>query len=148
VSDFEFSGNTAAVDELARQIGALGRRDFQRRMLGEMADAGVDLVHEEFAQSHDPEGRGWAPLKHPRPQHIGAGPLVKTGALQGSIKRRLTPEGFVLYTLKKYAGFHQQGTSRMVARPFFPVGNPPGTWLTRFDLIADAHMRRLLPMAA
>jgi phage gpG-like protein len=146
VSDFSFSGDIAAVDQLARQIGMLGRREFQRDMLREMGEAGVDLVHEEFAASHDPEGHRWEPLKNPR--RFGAGPLVKTGALQGSIRMRLTAEGFVLHTLKKYAPFHQHGTRNMVARPFFPVGTPPTSWLTRFDQIADAHMRRLLPMAA
>jgi len=146
VSDFSISGDLGAVDQLARQIGMLGRRDFQRGMLREMGQAGIDLVHQEFATSHDPEGDSWAKLKKPR--GFGGGPLDATGALKGSIRMRLTAEGFALYTLKKYAPFHQDGTRNMVARSFFPVGTPPASWLMRFDRIADAHVRRLLPMAA
>lgn len=140
-----FSGPTQEVEYLARQIALLGRQDFIRGLMGEMGDAAVDLVRDEFAKSQDPYWNAWAPLKRPRPKHIGAGPLVKSGKLQGSIRRYVSFAGFTLKARVPYAQFHQNGTRKMVARRFFPAeGLLPREWALSFEHIADSAIARLV----
>jgi len=141
-----FSGPTQEVEYLARQIGLLGRQEFARELMGEFAQSAQEYVQQdEFPNSHDPYGNRWAPLKRHRPQHIGAGPLVKSGKMQGSVRRYVSFSGFTLKAPVPYAQFHQNGTRKMVARPFFPKdGQLPRAWALRFERIADAAIARLM----
>jgi phage gpG-like protein len=141
VTDFSLVGNIGAVDMIAAGIAELGENQFKRAMLEEMADEALFLIDREFRGAADPDGTPWAHRKRDYPWPI----LDKTGALRSSFRKRLNAEGFAIYTLKKYAPFHQHGTSKMVARPFFPVGAPPAQWLRHFDEIAERHVRRVLP---
>ena len=62
----------------------------------------------------------WAPRKDTKATH----PLLikhPVGGLWQSFQSRLTgSDTVVVYTDKKYAGYHQLGTKKMPARPFFP----------------------------
>lgn len=61
----------------------------------------------------------WAPRKDKKSTHPL---LIKSGALRQSISWRVTaPDTVVVGSDKKYASYHQFGTKRMPARPFFPV---------------------------
>jgi len=91
--------------------------------------------------SHDPYGNPWASLKTPR---FGAGPLVKTGRMQGGLRRKVIGDGFTLRTPARYATYHQTGTRKMVARPIFPTGELPDAWLSAFDRIAEEAINRAL----
>ena len=136
-----FSGPTAEVEYIARQIAQLGRQDFARDLMGEFAQAAQEEVQQEFVQSRDPDGNAWAPLKRPRP---GGPVLDKTGKLK-RIRRYVSFAGFTLKATVPYAGFHQNGTRRMVARKFFPVdGQLPRAWALRFERISDATIAKLL----
>lgn len=75
---------------------------------------------------------GWAPLRPStlaRKSMAGHSILTETGALRASLAgeddadaiRRVTSEGLDFGTSVPYAGFHQRGTRRMVARPLLEL---------------------------
>jgi phage gpG-like protein len=98
-----------------------------------------------FAESRSPEGQAWAPLKRPRnrPRERRARKqaarqgrtaaadkvLVDTGLLMMSVTAAgpggvvaIAPTSVTVGTTVPYAGYHQRGTRRMVARPFLGAG--------------------------
>ena len=61
----------------------------------------------------------WAPRKDKKATHPL---LIKSGNLRQSIRWRLSgPDTVVVGSPMKYAPYHQLGTKKMPARPFFPV---------------------------
>jgi len=61
----------------------------------------------------------WAPRKDRKATHPL---LIKSGTLQKKIHWRLNGSGAVVIgSPMKYAPYHQLGTKKMPARPFFPV---------------------------
>ena len=61
----------------------------------------------------------WAPRKDKKATHPL---LIKSGSLRQSIRWRLSgPDTVVVHSPMKYAKYHQLGTKKMPARPFFPV---------------------------
>lgn len=61
----------------------------------------------------------WAPRKDTKATHPL---LIKSGDLEQSIRWRLSgPDTVVVYSPMEYAPYHQLGTKKMPARPFFPV---------------------------
>lgn len=72
-------------------------------------------VRDHFDSSSDPEGRIWAPLRHPRPRG-GNRPLLDTGLLRASTTgpgqhhiEQLTDNSFIMGTALPYAQIHQEG---------------------------------------
>ena len=60
----------------------------------------------------------WAPRKDKKATHPL---LIKSGNLQRLIRWRLSgPDTVVVYSSMEYAPYHQLGTKKMPARPFFP----------------------------
>ena len=60
----------------------------------------------------------WAPRK----KNYKHAPLLKSTFMWGGIKHRITgPDTVVIGTPYEYAKYHQLGTKKMPARPFFPV---------------------------
>ena len=60
----------------------------------------------------------WAPRKDTKATHPL---LIKSGDLRRNFRSVVTgPDTVVVGTKVKYAGYHQFGTKRMPARPFFP----------------------------
>lgn len=136
-------GDTRRLEQLIDALGNMSRGEFRSGMLSEMAHAAVQLVQEEFVfSSADPYGNPWRPLKKAR-AGLG-GPLLKTGKLMRSVKRRVTFDGFTLRSTDPKAVFHQNGTRRMPARPFLPQGELPFEWVQRFEEIADAAIERAI----
>ncbi len=63
----------------------------------------------------------WPPRK-PSKRDDGHPLLIKSGAMRQSISWRLEGEDTVVVgSDKEYARYHQEGTKRMPARPFFPI---------------------------
>jgi len=61
----------------------------------------------------------WAPRKDTKATHPL---LIKSGSLRQSIRWRLDgTDAVVIGSPMKYAPYHQLGTKKMPARPFFPV---------------------------
>lgn len=60
----------------------------------------------------------WAPRK----KNYKHAPLLKSTTMWGNIKHRITGQDTVVIgTSAAYAPYHQLGTKKMRARPFFPV---------------------------
>ena len=63
----------------------------------------------------------WAPRKKSK-RDDGHPLLIKSGAMRQSIRWRLDgTNAVVVGSDKKYAPYHQHGTKKMPARPFFPI---------------------------
>ena len=61
----------------------------------------------------------WAPRKDKKAKHPL---LIKSGSLRQSMSWRIAaPDTVQIGSDRKYAGYHQFGTKRMPARPFFPI---------------------------
>jgi phage gpG-like protein len=80
-----------------------------------------------FISSESPDGEPWADLKHPRPRghNTGTRPLIDFGDLMLSVIDEssdhieiITDDSLTYGTSDPKAHFHQDGTSKMVARPF------------------------------
>lgn len=93
-----------------------------RKLLNDVRKVLQEGIEERFQTETDPTGQPWAPLKRPRPGKI----LTKTGKLRRSFEYpfRTDSTGMLkwiqLQVLNKvpYGVFHQEGTVKMVARPF------------------------------
>ena len=85
----------------------------------------ISATKKNFAQGSSPDGEPWAPLLHPRRRSKGVDrPLRDTGLLMASVTGgsnsvdSVTPQSLIVGSNLFYAGFHQFGTRKMVARPF------------------------------
>jgi phage gpG-like protein len=96
-----------------------------------------------YDRSVSPDGVPWAPLKRPRRRSAGADkPLLDTGQLRAAVTAVAVPGGIVASNAVGVAGFHQEGTRHMVARP--NVGFS-GEFLADFqELLADYVAEHLL----
>jgi len=103
-----------------------------------------------FAAEKSPDGLPWADRKDNKPHPI----LRLTGRLWGSVAASDPPYAvreqydagatkvFVFGTDAPYAKFHQDGTSKMPARPF--LGWTPETRSRAIDLVVDRAIQLVL----
>lgn len=84
----------------------------------------VSLAHRAFSEpSLRPEG--WRPLssstlQRRKQEGRGSAILMKTGELSRSPRIGQVTSSVTVVSDRKYAAYHQLGTKRMPARPFFP----------------------------
>lgn len=132
--------------ELALSFGLSGRDiDARLRQLGlRLADATAPLeaagrrmlssVAQNFAERGRPEG--WAPLSERTVRAKGAGvPLVRTGALMGSVAFNAGPDRMDVSADVPYAAMQQQGGHGIPARPFLVFQTEDVEGITR--LVGD-----------
>jgi phage gpG-like protein len=93
-------------------------------------------VRDNFVGGHDPDGRAWAPLKW-----RAGRPLILTGLLMNSaylaaqnVELRNGTELLATLAAPAYWMFHEYGTRRIPARPFF--GPSPETVRGLADRVA------------
>lgn len=80
-----------------------------------------------FRDEKSPDGTGWTPLKKPRKS--GSSKILNdTGRLKDSFAHVASNSFVEITTDTMYAPFHQFGTRKMVARPFFPSATLPPAW--------------------
>ena len=98
------------------------------------------LVVEQFWAGTDPFGNPWAPLR----KTGSASHLIETGRLVSSVSITGIPDGFA-FSMDGVGGYHQSGTSKMVARPILPLA---GVYSESWDAaVADAVLDMLDPFA-
>lgn len=101
------------------------------------------MADRSFANSGSDFGP-WAPRKDSKTHRL----LQKTTLLRRSLRATAEASGAAVVSDRKYAGFHQFGTRKMVARPFVPV-SPDGRLSDRAErlIIAkiNAKLRSLVP---
>ena len=103
-----------------------------------------------FVEGKAPDGTPWAPLKNPSKRRGGASakPLRDTGALMASLGsgqgnvRVGTAHGLLFGTNVSYAGFHQEGTRQIPARPF--LGVTPARESRIAEIVLEWVQKRLL----
>ena len=128
--------------KLLRALEAWADGSVQHDVSNALALSAQRLVRRGFDQSKAPDGSTWAPLKSPRAR--GRRPLRKTDKLVSTATRYdVSADGFVM-TSTSYGSFHQTGTRRMVARPFYPDPLPVG-WSLVMRGAADDAVREHLP---
>jgi len=88
--------------------------------LDEVAASQETEVAIRFERGHGPDGVAWAPLRPStlKRRKSSGPPLTVTGALGGSITRATHNISSQVGTNYETARYHQDGTSRMKARPF------------------------------
>ncbi len=155
-------GDTARLQALVRSMRGVSRSAWRIRLMKLLSQEAVSLAQECFAESKDPYGNPWPPLKVRQGQ-----PLLDTGRLRNSISGR--PNGavsFVVGTNVKYARLQNFGGtitakkakylkfrvgSRWVskksvtipARPFFPTQALPKVWEEAFFEVASEYLSSL-----
>jgi phage virion morphogenesis protein len=97
-----------------------------------------------FKQEKSPDGINWAALdpKTIRQRRNDSRKILNdTGRLKGSFAHVATNSHVEITTDTEYAPYHQFGTSKMVARPFFPSEILPQNWETEILEIINNHLQ-------
>lgn len=99
-----------------------------------------DLVEEGFAREADHRGRRW----NARVPPTGSWPLLtKTGAMRRSVGVDASGSSITITNSQPYAGYHQSGTRKMVARQWAPVKAMSRQWRERIDRAIKLSLERL-----
>ena len=129
------------VGSLESIIGALdGLRDLVPEIALEASIEIFETTDSLFVLGADPYGETWAPLA---PATLAKGrtppPLTDTGAMRESLRVAVT-ETAIVASLENPAGYHQDGTRYMPARPVLPdyARGLPDAWRAS---ITDAGQR-------
>ena len=97
-----------------------------------------------FREEKSPDGINWAALdpKTIKQRRNGSSKILNdTGRLKDSFAHIATNSHVEITTDTMYAPFHQFGTSKMVARPFFPSEILPQNWETEILDIINNHLQ-------
>ena len=106
---------------------------------------GVEIqrhVMDCFEQEKSPDGINWAALSPAtlRKRGQNAKKLHDTGAMYASLGHNATNSHVEITIGQNYAQFHQFGTSKMPARPFFTSEILPQTWEQDILDVIAAHL--------
>jgi len=145
--------DTYTIDEFATVIDGIGQQvsamDYSET-LGDFLPTIAEQHAEMFGGEHDSNGSPWAQLAPSTVARKGHSRILfETGALMESLVSvggenniaESFPRGLVFGTSDEKALFHQNGTSRMPARP--PVGLSEETLDKLVDRVADATVEKL-----
>ena len=97
-----------------------------------------------FREEKSPDGINWAALDPKTINHRRNGSskiLNDTGRLKDAFAHSATNSHVEITTDTMYAPFHKFGTSKMVARPFFPSEILPQNWETEILDIINNHLQ-------
>ncbi|HEU4408114.1 MAG TPA: phage virion morphogenesis protein [Polyangiaceae bacterium] len=132
-------GPTTGLVRLSAELKRLGPKAVRavgKAFEGEL----VTLVQLGFRKGRAPDGSAWAPL-----QARDGQPLRDTGRLMNSFTAKASGSVVKVGTNTPYAPYHQEGTSRMPARPMLPDGDDlPAPWQQSLDEAADEAVALVL----
>jgi phage gpG-like protein len=124
-------------------LGGLNRvagRPFLRDVVKQMGAEALTLSQEGFNRQEDPYGTPWKPIR--RRGQI----LRNTGRLFNSLSFRASGMSFSLIATADYAGYHQEGTGSIPARPYFPTERGyPDSWARALREIAEQALLDEVP---
>jgi hypothetical protein len=136
--DVEVS-SSGGLEEFEEALRALASPAAMQDFYDEAGAACADLVRQGFAQSRAPNGTPWRPTKAGNP------PLVRTGAMAGSVEHVVTGNGFQIIITDPKSVFHQRGTSRGIpARPMLPEGSLPPAYAAEIERVWREHFNNVL----
>lgn len=128
------TGDNEKLIRLVSQLDSVGEVPKEAR--AHLASIALHRVLVGFSRSREPMGTAWKPLLYRK----GGRPLVDTGKLRGSLRARVTSDGFEISTSVPYAKHHQFGAPKanVPARPFLPrEGELPPSWRAAFERVID-----------
>lgn len=103
----------------------------------------IAWMAEQFASEGGWGGSPWAPLAESTlAQKQGASILIDTGAMRGAVsrpQRTATPSSLTLTIVDEKIEYHQEGTSRMPARPVIP-DHLPASAEAELELAAERYI--------
>jgi hypothetical protein len=126
---------------IPRRLRELQRGEIRRAASRAIEQAVTELIQNQFDERRAPDGTPWAPRKPP----TGTWPLLeKTGKMRRGFKVIASASQLKVLQSQPYLKFHQEGTSRMVARPVVPGANLTPEWQEYIDVsVAQAFERTL-----
>ncbi len=128
----DFAKLRACVEKMGEMAGGLFGNSFLGQLKGVLAVRVFVLIDQGFTQRKSPYGLPWKASKRP-----GAGDLIDTGRLRGSLTIKATREGVSVASSSPYAAVHQYGTTgkrRIPARPYLPNRDVwPAFWAKGFE---------------
>jgi len=136
-----FSGDFGKIQRWSTKIRDIGSPKVLFEIADDQADVSLGLVAEGFGRESDPYLRRWAPKKVPDGRRILRG---KTNRLVTWRKAFVNQHGYRIESTAPYGGYHQKGTSRMVARKMVPDRNLAPRWSSALRGAAIARVNRLL----
>ncbi|WP_339730094.1 phage virion morphogenesis protein [uncultured Gimesia sp.] len=128
---------TGVVDSLEKPQAAGVLAEWNDELAGDLA--------ESILSSKTPDGKGWAPLKYPRPKghNQGTRPLIDTGALMRSVVSDgtghieiVTQDSTTFGTSIGYAGVHQFGLKKKNIPPRPLMGIPDKSLNTAEEMLS------------
>lgn len=135
---FKASGDSKSLKRWQQQLGSVDK--VLANMSAAMAEEALELVAEGFATQTDPYGKPWKEKSVDDGRSILVG---KTARLRrGWHKLNSGRSGFTISPSVDYAGFHQRGTKRMVARMMVPSRSRglPAKWRNALNAVAVEHL--------
>lgn len=141
--------------ELTRQIVTPFTPWQRRQILGAMAAKFLFITSQNFGQSGAYRPSPWAPLSKSYAKRVGRPypTLYLSGDLFRSVRLSVSDEVATVSWEDEKASWHQEGTSRMPARPFLPIKGAGLTPLAEMECIKaaqitmDAILQRRSPSA-
>lgn len=138
-----FRGSTAPLVRFAEVLRSAGD-DALPTIAEQIAEEMVNLSAKGFKKKADPYGARWAPRVRTTKRNAGKNLLVATGVMRDSVSATHTATTATVQYGQSYAQFHQDGTSKMVARKLVPdEGRIPDTWATEFADVAEDVLEEL-----
>ena len=120
------SVNIKEVEALAKKLNGYSLNSSQERQLLKSLSVEIETQISERIEStkRDPEGKTWADIADKTRRYLlkhfpsARPPLWRTGKLLDTIESQVSGGVLLTGVTKEYAGFLQEGTKRMPARPF------------------------------
>ena len=139
------------LQELSNKLSNIHKKveddSFSNPILEKLGVIFTKNIKRQFNLSEDPYYKEWKPLKNPSEKRGGstAKPLLDRGRLVNSITHNVIQNKLTVGTNVKYAEYHQNGTSRIPARPFLPdQRGMPEEYERDIELAIEAHLEQLI----
>lgn len=144
------TGDWSKLEKALRELDALGSPTVMGIAAKNVAVAMTTEVQLTFRKEQSPDGGKWAPLKRGR-KRKGKGKrdnkiLRDTGRLANSITGVAAGNNVIVGTNVEYAAYHQEGTSRIPARPFLPLAGLPMAWQNSAARVIVEVLKQTAPM--
>lgn len=126
---------------IPRRLRELQRGEIRRAATRAIEQSVSELIQNQFDERRAPDGTPWAPRKQP----TGTWPLLeKSKEMRRSFKVIASASTLRILNAAPYLKFHQEGTSRMVARPVLPGASLTTEWTDYIDASVAQALERTL----
>lgn len=135
--EYRFDEALRRLEKAAKKFAGSSRKvaDIRRDIASEL----VVIIDEQFRTSSDPWGGKWAPKKRDN----GKPTLISTSNMRRGFFVSVVGPKIKIVNSAAYSGYHQSGTSKMVARKMVPdTGAMPRKWEPRLRKVAKNGFTR------